>query len=303
MHSLVFSVIAAGFAALVNWSFRANTLKDKELDNSNGYLLSYYLTSFPLSLIISPEIWTIPLDLTMLITGCCVGFINIVLMLFTSKALKRGPAALTFAFQSSSSIIPGLILFSIFGSKFGYTCTPTHVLGITLVIFGLFLGTRTETTDQNPISKSWLKYAIGCFIAQAIALTLIQGRCIFFEMDKLGGFLSQFALSKSADVWFMPGQYGMSLLMISLIYFRGNGGIKKHEVLYGNLGGLATTIATCFLLFATKNAMPFEKGILFPCYAVATIILCNVWANRLYKENFNFLANSVCAVGIFLSLI
>ena len=45
------------------------------------------------------------------------------------------------------------------------------------------------------------------------------------------------------------------------------------------------------LLLATKSALSFEKGILFPCFAVSAMILCNIWACKLYHEKFNYLTN------------
>jgi hypothetical protein len=224
-------------------------------------------------------------------------------MLLTAKALKRGPAGLTFAFQNASAVFPGILLFLIFGSDFGFSCSYLQLMGMGLVLFGLFLGARNTSTDNSKATFKWLKYAIGCFIVQIFALCFIQGRCILFDCDESKGFLAHFAVSRAEDVWFMPGLFGMALLLQTILFLRDKRVLQKTEMMYGSLGGFANFASTGLLLVATKFALPFEKGILLPCFSVATIILCNIWANRLYREKFNLGANFICASGIFIGIL
>lgn len=297
MNSLVFSLLAAGFTSLSSLFFRKNA--DNSIGgSSSGYLVVFYFCSFILSFIYSSDIWKVDLNWTILAIGGCVGLLNSTLMLLTSRALKQGPAGLTFAFQNASAIFPGLILFLLLGSDFGFSCSYLQVAGMILVLFGLFLGAKKGSESDSQASSTWLKYALACFLVQIIALTFIQARCILFD----NGLPSNFTLKESDDLWFMPGQFGASFIMQSVLCILENKKFQKNEVIYGSLGGIANFLSTGLLLLATKLALPFEKGILFPCFAVGSLILCNIWANRLYKEKFNFKTNILCSFGIFMAV-
>lgn len=274
MNALILSLIASGCAALSSLFFRKNaTLSFSE--NSCGYLLLFYFSSFLLSFVYT-DTWSGNISFIMLGTGAIVGLLNSGLMLLTFRALKLGPAGLTYAFQNASAIFPGIILFLFLGTNFGFSCSYLQFIGMGLVLLGLFLGARQERTQT---SSKWFKYAITCFLVQMFALTLIQARCILFDCKEIFS-----NLSEVDDVWFMPGQFGASFVLISFIFMRENKRLNKNEMLYGFMGGIANFLSTCLLLIATKIALPLEKGILFPCFAVSTMILCNIWANRLYKE-------------------
>ena len=47
------------------------------------------------------------------------------MMLLTTRALQNGPAGLTFAFQNPSAVFPGMILFILFGIRYGLSLIPT----------------------------------------------------------------------------------------------------------------------------------------------------------------------------------
>ena len=165
-----------------------------------------------------------------------------------------------------------------------------------------FLGAKKESDNQPKASSKWLKYALACFIVQILALTFIQARCILFDCDQTGGLFSDFTLTEADDVWFMPGQFGASFIMQAIIFLRESKKFQWNEVIYGCLGGITNFSSTLLLLLATKFALPFEKGILFPCFAVASMVLCNIWANKFYNEKFNLKINALCSFGIFMAV-
>lgn len=299
MNSLVFSLLASGFTAFSSLFFRKNA--DATSNSPSGYLVLFYFFSFILSFVLYPQIWSANLNYIILSIGACVGLLSSTLMLMTSQALKQGPAGLTFAFQNASAIFPGLILFLLLGSDFGFSCSYLQLAGMTLVLIGLFIGAKKEFINNTGTSSKWLKYALACFFIQILALTFIQARCILFSCGDLGIF-SDFTPTEVDDVWFMPGQFGASFIMQSLIFLTEKKRIQKIEIIYGSIGGIANFVSTCLLLLATKFALPYEKGILFPCFAVSTMILCNVWANKLYNEQFNFRTNLLCSFGIFMAV-
>lgn len=301
MSSLIFSLLAAGCTSLSSLFFRKNADNSTASSSPSGYLVLFYFFSFILSFLFYPDIWKVDINLIILAIGACVGLLSSTLMLLTSRALKQGPAGLTFAFQNASAIFPGLILFLFLGSDFGFSCSYLQLAGMVLVLSGLFLGAKQESASHPKASPKWLKYALACFIVQILALTFIQGRCILFDVGTEGLF-SDFTPTEADDVWFMPGQFGASFIMQAVIFLRENKKFQRSEVIFGCLGGIANFSSTCLLLLATKFALPYEKGILFPCFAVASMILCNIWANRLYNEKFNLKTNAFCSFGIFMAV-
>lgn len=298
MGALLFSLLAACCAALSSLCLRKNLDGADGSGSPTGYLILFYLSAFLLSIGCYPEIWSVRFHPTMFCIGALVGVLNSTLMLMSFRALRRGPAGLTFAFQNASAVFPGLILFMFLGSDFGFSCSLVQAAGMLLVLCGLFWGAQIYTLR----AFKWLKYAVGCFIVQILALTFTQARCVLFDVDPAGeGLLTYLALSAADDAWFMPGLFGASLGMQILLFLRESHRLKRRECIYGSLGGLANFSSTCLLMLATKLALPFEKAILFPCFSVAALILCNTWANRLYGEKFNFKTNSLCSLGIFLA--
>lgn len=295
MNALLLSFSAAGCAALSSLFFRKNVGNSKATSNISGYLLLFYFFSFILSCVLYPGIWKSNVNFIILGIGVVVGLLNSILMFLTSRALNEGPAGLTYAFQNASAIFPGIILFLLLGSDFGFSCSYFQMIGMILVLLGLFLGAKKESLNSSITSSKWLKYALACFFIQILALTFIQARCLLFDCAEGVNFFSDFTVSEVDDAWFMPGQFGASLFVQSIIFLYENKKLQRREVIYGSLGGFANFSSTCLLLLATK-------GILFPCFAVASMILCNVWANKLYSENFNLKTNALCSLGIFMAV-
>lgn len=291
MSAILLSLGAAGSAALTNLFFRMNTAR---VNSVSGFLVLFYLSAFVFSLLLSPEIFSIKINFTIISLGSLVGALNVGLMFLTASALKEGPAGLTYAFQNASSVFPGIILFLIFGIQYGFSCSGIQLMGISLVILGLFVGTLKK--GGGKASFSWLRYAMACLLVQVFALSIIQGRCVLFLVDPQ---------VVQQDMWFMPAQFGTALILQSMILInelRNKKGVQKEEIFFGTLAGLTYCGGTMMLLLATKYASPSETSILFPCFAVATIILCNLWAAFLYGEKFQWLSNAICTAGIFLSL-
>jgi len=291
MNALLICFFAACFASLSNLFFRKSTISSNNCDNTNGYLLIYYFFSFFFSIALDRTIIFQQISYPMLFLGGLVGIFNVILMILTSKAFKAGPVGLTLAFQNGSSVFPGLLLFVVFGSNFDFSCSLPQLMGIGLVLCGLFLG-AFKKNDQSAVTKIWVKYALLALGVQILALMIIQGRCILFSLN------NSFAVSESADIWFLPGQFGVSFLLQTFIFMRQRQNLELKELLYGGMGGIANFGASVLLLLATKGALSFEKTLIFPCFAVSVILICNLWAKHLYKEKFDLPANSTCALGI-----
>lgn len=302
MNALILSLLAACCAALSSLLFRKNSDHPQATSRSSiHYLLIFYFSSLIFSFLLYPDVWKIKINYTMLAIGACVGILTSTLMLLMGQALQRGPSGLTFAFQNASAIFPGLILFVCLGTPFGFTYSYIQFMGILIALFGLFLGAH-KPTDERPASYSvWLKYTLACFAFQILALTLIQARCVLFHCEQLGGIFAKLAVTERDDVWFMPGLFAASGILQLILFLNAPQKIQKNEAFYGFLGGITNFSSTCLLLLATKFALPLEKGILFPCFAIMSMVLCNLWANRLYREPFNLKTNFLCSFGIFMA--
>jgi drug/metabolite transporter (DMT)-like permease len=296
MNALFICLLASCFGSLSNLFFRKNSASNS---TQNGYLLVYYLVTFVFSFALFPSIWETAFSFKMTCIGALAGILNVAMMLLTAKALKNGPAGLTFAFQNVSSIFPGLLLFLFFGAEFGFTFSSLQALGLCLVVIGLFLGAITKENSANPTARlTWLTYALGCLAVQILVLSIMQWRCLLFDPEKPAHLLIPFTLKEDTDVWFMPGQFGISFLIQAVLFLFDKRTFQRTELRYGALGGIANCLSTALLLLSTKLALPVEQPILFPCFAVSTIILCNIWAYKLYNEKFNITANTTCSLGI-----
>ena len=291
MNSLFLAFLSACCAAGSCLFFRKNT--DSNPSSPNSYLLFYYLCSFLLSLAAYPRMWTIEANIPLMFVGATVGTLNSVLMFLTFNALKEGPANLTFAFQNSSTVFPGFILYLLLGTDFGFSSSSTQLIGMILVLIGLFLGTKKNSADRA--SSKWIRYIAWAFLLQILAFCCIQLRCLFFGKD------CGLDLTQAADAWYLVGQFSASLLIQVIIFIQNKRAAHRQSMRYGLLGGICNFSATWLLLLATKFALPLEKGVVFPCFAVGTMVLCNVWAKKLYKEPFIVQTHFLCSLGLFIA--
>lgn len=296
MFSLLFSLFASSCASFANLLFRKN---GETTSSPNVYLTIYYLSSLLCAIFIF-QIWNKTFNPAALFLGSTVGFLNIGLMLATAYALTQGPSGLTFAFQNASAIFPGFILFLLFGTPLGFSFTLLQGVGLILVLVGLFNGAQSGEAKNF---KQWLRVAMLCFALQVLALTLIQGRCILFDCSKLPPFWNHFALTPQDDGWFALGQFGTASLFQFLLAFREAKTIPSRSITLGLCAGAANFGSTFLLLLATKVALPETKGLLFPFFCVGNILLCNVWAWKLYKEKFNWTSNALCTAGILIGIL
>lgn len=296
MNALILVLFAACSAAICNLFFRKNSAENKA---PLGQLTCHYFISFISSLFICYDIWYTPFDITMTLVGSAVGVLNVFLMILTISALKRGSSGLTFAFQNAGSVLPGLLLFLLFGASFGFAFTYAQAIGIVLVLVGLFLGAKTaEKNQEGSNTSSWLKFATACFLVQVCCLTLIQWRCLIFQENIPAHSLIPARVSEQFDIWFLPGFFGTASLFQLMLFLREKRWLKRSEIVYGIYTGVANGISMYLLGLATKLATPLEKAILFPCFAVTVIILCNAWACKLYNEKFQLWPNLACILGI-----
>lgn len=294
MYALIPSFAAAASASLANLFFRKSSLKQ----DVHGYLFCYYLISFLSTFAFYPSLTKIPFSPFLLAAGVFVGILNVLLMQVLSISLKYGPAGLTFAFQNASSIFPNALLFLIFGAAFEFIVTPYQVLGMSFVLLGLYFASWQD--QPLHLSSRWFKWTVLGFLLQMFILTFLQWRCLLFSHFE-NHLLIPFHFEESCDAWFMLGFLGGALLLQALIFLYRQRFLKKSELIFGSLGGLTNGVGTYLLLLATRGALPAEKGLIFPGFAVSVILLCNLWGYMLYREEMNYKANALCLLGIIIA--
>lgn len=294
MTALPFSFLAAGSGALNNYFYRRST---DDSSSPNAFLFTFYAVSLLSAFALNPSIFSQAWNFVPFMIGGFAGLLNVVLMILISNALQTGSSGLTFAFQNASSIFPNLILFGLFGSAFGFIVTAYQLVGMVLVLIGLFLG--AGLTGEIKVSKRWILYALGCFAVQALILTIFQWRCLLFcNPPALPHFLIPTTYPENADSWFLPGFFVVALAFVTVLFLQSKDRLSSSQIYYGSLSGVANGVSTFFLLLATKYATPMEKGIIFPLFAVGVIILCNLWGRWFYKEPINIPANATLSAGI-----
>lgn len=299
MLALLFILGASILAALANLFLRIN-LDTK--GTAKGYFVAVYACSFLISLAIAyPQLLHIPVSFAMLFAGTLAGFLVTILMNLTTTTLTKGPAGLTFAFQVSGSVFPALIFFLVFGQPFGFTMTPFMVLGLLLVLVGLFWAAKPKNGNYH-WEKGWLGYALSIFAINIALITVMQWRCLFF-LEKPKHLLIPFHCQANQDMWFMPGMFGTATLLQAIYMVRSGHRPKSSEMVYGLLGGASNGISTFLLLMATTLTTSTEEELLFPLFAIAVTTICNLWSYILYSERINWWANVVCSIGILIASI
>ncbi|HEY4832999.1 MAG TPA: hypothetical protein VIH61_10620, partial [Waddliaceae bacterium] len=181
--------------------------------------------------------------------------------------------------------------------KFGFDITYQQIGGMLLVVFGLLLASKNQSGRNVKVTKEWIKYAIACFFLQVLILTIFKWRSLFTCEES--HFLLPKGMTIKDDLWFMPGFFGMATFAQFFLFVKGRKKLYFEEAFLGFLGGIANASSTFLLLVGAQLAVtPMENAIFFPLFAIATILLCNLWGKILYGEEFNLLANFLCCVGI-----
>ena len=118
-----------------------------------------------------------------------------------------------------------------------------------------------------------------------------------------GLFLS-FDMDDAKNQWFMPMIFLAAFLVQALIFMiNEKWRLKKGEVLYGILGGVANGVGTFFMIRATEVSTSFEHAMIYPIFSVSIIVLCNLWGQWLYREKVNWFATAICLLGILVGTI
>jgi len=236
------------------------------------------------------------------ILGIAAGLIFGFMFLTLGRALENGPPGLTFAILNASTVMPAVVMATLFGAAFGYIYTPWHAIGSILVLAGLFWAGRGLEGLKD--KRSWLLFATLTFSCHLIFLVVMQWRALVLNWPNPQDLGSLFNAKQMASQWFMPFIYFAAALFQFFVYIASEKRIPKTaECFYGFIGGAANSISTFFLIWATESATSLENIVIFPIFSVAIIVICNFWGQKLYQEQVNWKACQVCAFGLLIGTI
>lgn len=292
---ILFALLAAILAATSNLCMR------RSIDaggSSKAYLVVQLTLSFFVMILLNPVrtgdyTWSSSPFFLGVIGGVFLGL----LMWGLGKTLEKGPPGLSFAVLNTSSVAPAVIMALLFGAFYGHPYTLWNGLGSVLVVLGLFWAGGTSA--QNPHKAIWAIFALFIFGIHALFLVYLQWWAMILKPELPLSFLLPFHHSLRGIQWFMPTILLIGALFQWVIYWvKGQRRPQRVEVLYGFLGGITNGASTFFLVQAPQVAVPWQNAMIFPIFSVAIIILCNIWAQILYKERVNWWANLICMGGL-----
>lgn len=293
--ALFLILIASTFVALSNLAMR------KSVDaggSAKGFLVFQMIVAFLVAILINPvRTGNYSINAPISLLGITAGFIFAFMLYALGKAVEKGPPGITFSILNSATVMPGLAMAILFGAMYGFIYTPWHAIGSLLVLYGLFWASKGMEGMQD--KRGWIVFCVVMFSLHVALLTLLQWRALLLNLPQPEKLASFFDSEKIKSEWFMPFMYFVSAVVQTGIYLSSKqGSLKPAEFIYGLCGGVANSLCTFFLIWATEIANPIEQAVIFPLFSVAGIVLSNLWGQKLYQERVNWRACQLSAFGL-----
>lgn len=290
MIATLIIVLGGSLAAVYNYILRRNSNSPQAVQNFVIYVL---LCSFLVSLAFESGF-----QFSWVILGLAAFAGLAVSLIFYSlpKAFAAGPSGLSLAIFSSACILPPMVMTLIFGCSCGFIYKLAHFIGALLVVFGLFFSALKG--PAKGVNRRWLSYTLLAFVGQVFVLTIYQYKALLAKPE-----LPEHPLVTAFSLnGFFPALF-LSAIIFSLI-------LKSHPLIFSKtilvqalIGGLLNTLGALLLVFGLSVATPIEVPLLVPINSMTTIILCNLWSQKLFHEKINWLGNSIALAGILISFI
>ena len=300
MMGIQLMLLAGVFVALSNYLMR------KSIDaggTTKGFLMVQLFIVFIVAILLNPvRMGDYQWSGCMSLFGIAGGVVLALMMASLGRALETGPPGLTFAALNSSTVMPSIVMVLIFGAAVGYHYTLWNGLGSLLVVLGLFwAGWQTTKSAQK---SAWLPFVSAAFFLHVLFLVFLSWKALFINYPGENGLFLSFDMDDAKNQWFMPMIFLAAFAIQAVIYIvNEKRWLKKGEVLYGVLGGIANGVGTFFMIRATEVSTSFEHAMIYPIFSVSIIILCNLWGQWLYREKVNWKAMAVCLLGILVGTI
>lgn len=297
---ILFALIAGAFFSLVNLTTR----KSVDVGGSTKiYFIFQMAASFLFAVLFGPvRQGDFSIPVSAIILGTTAGLLLSIMLFALGRAVEKGPPGLTFAILSSATVMPGLIMASVFGEKLGFIFNAWHGLGSLFVLAGLFWAGK-GLQGMKEINK-WLFFATAMFIFHMLLLSLFQWRAMVMKLPNPEELISFFSLERAQSEWFAPFMFLSCGIVQFCIYLRSERQKPKMgELIYGVAGGVLNFLCTFFIIRATIMASPLENAVIFPIYSILGIILTNLWGQKLYQEQVNWRACQLCAFGLLIGTV
>ena len=290
--AILIVLLAAVFAAISNFFMR------RTLDGGGtpqGFLLLQFGTSLILNLAVCPQaIQDIGRAGPVLGIGAVAGLCVFGMMCATGRALASGPPGLTFAALNAATVLPGPVMAILFGMAFGFDLTTAQMVGLFLVLLGLFWAARHERAPWR-----WVVPSGVALLLHATLMVIMQWRCLLMRADLPAHHLLPIRLDTSMEGWFLPGMF-LAAFVAQILFF----GVTERrwprtaEWINGLAGGAANGAGAWCLVQGIVAATGPEHVMIFPLFAIAIIAFTNGWSRWLYREKVSWGATALCGLGI-----
>jgi hypothetical protein len=215
-------------------------------------------------------------------------------------ALENGPPGFTFSILSSATVMPAVVMATLFGAAFGFIYTASHGIGSLLVLTGLFWAGRGLQEMQN--QKKWVAFVFAMFFLHVLLLVIFQWRAMLLRSH--GPEETFFRAEGMESSWFIPLYYLGAAFILTAIFLGGQRRFPvKREWSCGFAGGVANALCTVFLIQSTELATGLQSSGIFPLFSIGTIFFSNWWSQKIYKEKVHWRACQLSAFGILIGTV
>lgn len=292
----IFLMILAGACIAL-----ANLFMRKSIEyggSAKGFLVFQMLLAFCVALLLNPiRTGQYACNSSIVGLGIIAGCLLALMLFCLGRSLETGPAGLTISVLNAATIVPAVVMFLVWGSSYGFPYTMWHAVGSFIVLFGLFMAGKSALLLAN--WKKWLVFCSTMFVLHVLILILYQWRAFLLNMPHPEEIISFFTLEKIQSQWFTPVLFlTATIWQIGLFVRFEKRAPQRQEIAYGVLGGILNGLCTYFMIWATEIAAPLENAVIFPIFSVSTIVLSNLWSQKLYQESVNWRACQFCAFGL-----
>jgi cell shape-determining protein MreD len=203
------AILAALFIAV------SNLLMRRSIDaggTTRGFLVIQMAFAFLVAILLGPVktnsyTWNGPI----IGLGLCSGLILAAMLMVLGKALEKGPPGFTFSILSAATVMPAIVMATLFGAAFGFYYTAWHGIGSILVLAGLYWAGKSMEGMQN--RRAWTLLVIVMFSLHALLLVIYQWRAILLNHPE-----PYFTSDQIRSQWFMPTLYLAAAMIQFIIY-------------------------------------------------------------------------------------
>jgi len=279
----------------------SNLFMRKSIDSggtTKGFLIFQMAMAFLVALSLNPvRTGDYASNVPIASLGILAGLILAGLLFSLGRALENGPPGVTFSILNGSTVMPAIVMATLFGAAKGFPYTTWHAVGSILVVFGLFWAGKGLQGLRD--RKAWITFSLAMFSFHILLLVLFQWRALVLNNLHPEEITSLFSAEQIKSQWFMPFMFLAATFVQLAVFIRYERRWPRGlEVFYGLLGGAANGLCTYFMIWATEVAVPLENAVIYPIFSVVTIILSNLWGQKLYQEQVNWRACQLCAFGL-----